>query len=55
MVPTLERARKAASEALATVPSVRRAYLFGSVARGEAEEGSDYQTAAREPTASAVG
>ena len=42
MIPTIEQARQAASKALPSFPSVRRAYLFGSAARGEAEEGSDY-------------
>lgn len=42
MIPTIERARQAAALALPAFPSVRRAYLFGSAARGEAEEGSDY-------------
>lgn len=42
MIPTIERARQAAELVLPAFPSVRKAYLFGSTARGEAEEGSDY-------------
>lgn len=37
----LESARGAVSEVAATYPAIRKAYLFGSVARGEADAGSD--------------